>query len=83
MTKRHPLSKHAVEVLQRLARGPIPSMEINPGVIGKFCTEHLVELVQLPSPYQSHRGKTCEHAQITERGKRVARGEPPDLDAAS
>lgn len=76
--KPHPLSDHSIGVLRQIAKSPMPTMEVNAGVIGKFCTEHLVDLVQLPSPYKSHKGGECEHAQITERGRRVTLGLPVD-----
>jgi hypothetical protein len=42
-TKTHPLSKHAKGVLADLAKGPISSFLINPGVRNRLCRENLAE----------------------------------------
>jgi len=56
-TKTHPLSKHALEVIERLRLGPLPRTEINPGVWNRLLREpDLVEEVWLPSPYKTVRG---------------------------
>lgn len=66
----HPLSAHALAALTDLAtHGPQPSATINPGVINRLWREDLIELVDLPSPYASHRGRPLQHARITTAGK--------------
>lgn len=41
-TKTHPLSKHAIEVLERLSRGMIAAYRINPGVRNRLYREDLI-----------------------------------------
>lgn len=67
------LSAIAYETLSRLSSGPKPTQEINPGLIGKFCREGLIQIVPLKSPYRTHNGRLIEHAQITEKGEAEAR----------
>ena len=73
-TKTHPLSPHALRVLRDLWRhGPVPTQEINPGVVNRFHREFLTETVAWPSPYKVHRGGTCPHERITADGERAVR----------
>lgn len=74
--KTHPLTPHARDMLERLANwGPRPAQSINAGVINRFLREDLIVLVDLPSPFATHKGRKIPHAQITEDGRReVARG---------
>jgi hypothetical protein len=65
----HPLSAHARSILDTLTRAPLPTQEVNPGVIRRFLVEQLVEIVQLPSPYKKHKGGKIAHVQITEAGR--------------
>lgn len=69
--KTHPLTKHAIGVLREIAKQPRPRLVINPGVANRLERESLVETVQLPSPYKSHRSGKCPHLRITERGKKA------------
>lgn len=74
-TKLKPLTPHARGVLRGLANlGPAPSREINPGVVDRFHREGLTVTVNLPSPYKSHKGRTCAHEQITEAGRTKLQG---------
>ena len=72
-TKTHPLSQHALGVLQRLSRYPIPRSEINPGVIDRLSREDLIELKQ------EHEGisgwRLCAH--ITDAGRAVLKDRKP------
>lgn len=61
-TKTHPLSKHALGVLDRLKAGPIPAQEINPGVVNRLLRGDNVELVNLPSPYK--KGGSVSHLRL-------------------
>jgi hypothetical protein len=65
----HPLTEHALEILRRVQDSPMPAQEINPGVSNRLLREELIEIVQLPSPYKTHKGKKIAFAQITESGK--------------
>lgn len=69
--KTHPLSAHAREELANIARAPIPTAGINPGVINRLMRENLAEIVQLPSPFKVHKGGNCPHLQITEVGRKM------------
>lgn len=64
-----PLSDHARNVLRGLQRGAVPTLEINPGVVSRLMTEKLASIVMLPSPYPTHKGKYCNHLQITDAGR--------------
>ena len=69
-TKTHPLSKHALKVLQALReRGSQPTQGINAGVVNRFHRERLTKTVQRPSPFAAHKGRKCDHEQITEAGR--------------
>jgi hypothetical protein len=65
----HPLTKHAREVLAAVAREPMPSQKINPGVLNRFHREGLTKTVALPSPFAVHNGGTCRHEEITPAGR--------------
>jgi len=71
-TKTHPLSEHALAALKRVAREPLPSSEINPGVVNRLLRDSFVEDVRLPSPFKSHKGALISHLQITEAGRSAA-----------
>lgn len=82
-TKTHPLTKHALGVLQELAARPIPTQRINAGVVDRLHREGLSETVDLPSPFMIHRGGTCRHERITEAGRAVLEPTtPPQREAA-
>lgn len=67
--KTHPLSAHALEELRTLLNGPRPQQEFNPGVVNRLAREALVEEVQLPSPYATHKGRKITFLQITPAGR--------------
>lgn len=68
--KTHPLTPHALEVLRRLVQfGPQPAQEINAGVVNRFARESLVDRVQLPSPYKTHKGRKIDFLQINAAGR--------------
>jgi hypothetical protein len=68
-TKTHPLSAHAIDELRNIARSPEPIVGINPGVINRLMRENLVEIVQLPSPFKTHKGRPVGHLRITNAGR--------------
>ena len=65
-TKTHPLTTYGWEALGMLARGPQPRHIINAGVVNRLDRESLVEEVELPSPYATHKGRNITHLQLTE-----------------
>lgn len=69
------LSETAYRALRGALRGPYPTQETNPGVVRALMTRGYVEVVDLPSPYRSHkRTKTVPHLRITEAGKAILEG---------
>lgn len=66
--KTHPLTAHALAELRDLTRGPEPRQSINPGVVNRLLREALVESVDLPSPYPTHKRRLIEHLRITDAG---------------
>lgn len=66
--KTHPLTSHSLGVLRDLVRSPMPRQEINPGVANRLLREQLVESVDLPSPYASHKGRAIEHLRASAVG---------------
>lgn len=68
-TKTHPLSESALGALRSLAHGPIPRQEVNPGVANRLEREDLVDEVDLPSPYKTHKGKKIRFLQINDAGR--------------
>ena len=71
-TKTRPLTAFAQGELRDLLRGTKPRQEVNPGVVDRLLRGMLVELVDLPSPYKSHRGRDCPHLKITDAGRAIA-----------
>ena len=74
-TKTHPLTEAARTVIARLAKwGPIPRQDINAGIANRLerGPEPLAEAVMLPSPFKAHRGRSIQHLQLTEAGRRVS-----------
>lgn len=67
-SKTHPLSPHAKEALGRVKSGPIPGQQINPGVINRLRRSDFIELIDLPSPYKTGRGRLLVHVKITQKG---------------
>ena len=70
-TKTHPLSEHALGVLRDLAQAPKPTQGINPGVVNRLQRGDLAEVVNLPSPFASHRSGDCPHLRITDAGRKA------------
>lgn len=70
-TKLHPLSASALGALDELIRvGPLPYGHFNPGVIDRLSRETLIEVVNLPSPFASHKpGTLIRHVKITGAGR--------------
>lgn len=59
----------SMSALSALASRPKPRQEFNPGVCGRLLREALVESVQMPSPYATHKGRNIEFFQITDAGR--------------
>jgi len=67
-SKTHPLTEHAWLVLVRLQRDPLPTQEINPGVVNRLLREDFIEIQQRTSPYAVHQGAKIGTAVITKAG---------------
>ena len=69
-TKTHPLTEHARLQLASLRNGPRPCNVFNAGTVDRLKRNEppLVELVDLPSPYPSHKGRRISHLKITAAG---------------
>ena len=67
-TKTHPLTSASLNALRDLANKPRPRKEFYPGVANRLLREALVEPVDLPSPYATHKGRSIEHLRITAAG---------------
>ncbi len=67
-TKTHKLSQHAIDELRDISHRPVPSQSVNPGIANRLMRENLVEIVSLPSPFVSHKGKDISHLKITQAG---------------
>ena len=70
--KTHPLSAHDLAELRHIDRSPVPQCAVNPGVVNRLKREELVEIVMLPSPFKTHKGRKIAHLEITEEGIRLA-----------
>ncbi len=55
--KRDTDSRHVKEALAKIAQGPFPTQQLNPGVVDRIVKTHRGKIVELPSPYPSHFGK--------------------------
>lgn len=64
-----PLSDYARGILEGVARAPVPTLEINAGVMDRFIRGRLVDIVPLKSTYKSHNGREIPHAKITDAGR--------------
>lgn len=64
MKNLRPLSKHALAVLDRLGAAPVPTSDVNPGVVDRLCRGGLVVIVYLPSPYATRRGALVPHLKL-------------------
>jgi len=62
------LKKHSLRILQDLVKRPLPTSQINAGVVFKLRNEGLAELVSLPSPFPTHRGRNVSHLKVTAKG---------------
>lgn len=71
-TKTHPLSEHALGALRNIALGPVPTQEINAGVINRLLREDLITIEQMTSPYANGKGKLITWAKITPAGIAVS-----------
>lgn len=69
--KTHPLSRHALDVLTRIAAAPIPRLLVNPGVRARFEREGLVNEVLLPSPFAKDKGDPYPHYTLSAAGRAV------------
>lgn len=65
----HALKPASLDALQSLLSSPEPRQSFNPGVATKLVTEGLVESVNLPSPFATHKGRAIEHFRITDAGR--------------
>lgn len=68
-TETHPLSDHARAELRDIAARPVPKQTVNPGVANRLERETLVERVDLPSPFPTHKGRRIPHLRITAAGE--------------
>lgn len=62
--KTHPLSAAAKAVIESLRAAPIPCASLNPGIINRLRREGIVETVDLPSPFKTHKGKAIPHLRL-------------------
>ena len=67
-THTHDLKPASLAALADVARAPRPRQELNPGVANRLLRGALVESVDLPSPFASHKGRAIEHLRITAAG---------------
>lgn len=66
--KTHPLTPTSLGALRDLVTTPKPRQEFNPGVANRLLREALVESVDLPSPYATHKGRVIEHLKASAAG---------------
>lgn len=66
-----PLSRYAIDALDSLALVATPSQVFNPDVVDRLLRDGLVSVIQLPSPYASHKGKRISHLVLTEAGEQA------------
>ena len=81
--RQRPLGEAARSALAMLAEGPRPARQFNPGVAGRLVTGGLATMVDLPSPYPTHRRRArvrfVQHLQLTAAGKaELGKAEPGD-----
>jgi len=69
-----PLSAHAIAELRAIALAPVVACGVNPGVRDRLSRGGLVEFVELPSPFPTHKGRNTPHLQLTEAGRAVLEG---------
>lgn len=46
----------------------MPTQAINPGIVNRLLRESLADIVQMPSPYPSHKGKFIPFLRATDAG---------------
>lgn len=68
-SKTHPLTEHSKRALRTLRHGPQPRQDFNAGVVNRLEREALVEHVDLPSPYPTHKGRKIPFLRITDAGR--------------
>jgi len=66
--KTHPLSSHALGVLEQISKAPMPRQEVNPGVVNRLQREDLVEIKLQESPYKSVKCK-IQFLFVTDAGR--------------
>ena len=68
-----PMSASTVATLRRLRDDvqSTPRESLDPGAVSRLLGDGLIEVVQMKSPYVSHRGRMISHVRITEAGRRV------------
>ena len=76
--KTHPLKPASFAVLRALAKAPQPRQMINPGVANRLEREKLVESVDLPSPFASHKGRVISHLKASATGLALLADDPED-----
>lgn len=70
LTHAHPLTAHALAVLRELAQAPKPRSQINPGVVQRLTRGKLAVLVDLETPFPTHRKSyRVPHLKITDAGR--------------
>lgn len=73
-SKTHPLTEAALSALAMLRDGPMPSQGFNAGIVNRLQRGDLAKIVDLPSPYRTHRRKdgyvkSISHLEITDAGR--------------
>lgn len=69
MPEMRPLSAHALAELRDIAASPVPAVSVNAGVVARLLREGLVIIMQLRSPFRTHKGKLIAHLEITDAGR--------------
>ena len=62
------LTKIAIETLKRLKYRPLPCQELNPGLLNRLIRGNLIDIVKLPSPYKTHKGRVIDHCRLNNFG---------------
>lgn len=74
--KRTKPSQHAMDCLARAYYKPFPAQEVNFTVRDKLMLWGYAELVDMPSPYRTHKpGRTVPFLVITKAGRRALEGQ--------
>lgn len=75
---RHQPSRHAMDCLARAAFRPFPSQEINFTVRDKLIAFGYAELVDMPSPYKTHKpGTRISFLVATDAGRAALKNKEP------